>query len=71
MAAIHRERPGAADLAAASGDPAISLGDDIWMSEGVSNAYAVMTDAGRVLVNTGLVFEAPLRSEGIRSPRRA
>jgi alkyl sulfatase BDS1-like metallo-beta-lactamase superfamily hydrolase len=63
MAAIHRERPGAADLAAASGDPAISLGDDIWMSEGVSNAYAVMTDSGRVLVNTGLVFEAPLRAK--------
>ena len=33
------------------------------MSEGVSNAYAIMTDAGRVLVNTGLVFEAPLRKK--------
>ena len=63
MAAIHRERPGAGDLAAASGDPATSLGDDIWMSEGVSNAYAVMTDAGRVFVNTGLVFEAPQRKK--------
>lgn len=63
MAAIHRERPGAADLAAATGSRATSLGDDIWMSEGVSNAYAITTDAGRVVVNTGLVFEAPLRKQ--------
>lgn len=63
MVAIHRERPGAAALTAATGEPATALGDDIWMSEGVSNAYAVMTDAGRVLVNTGLVFEAPLRKK--------
>jgi alkyl sulfatase BDS1-like metallo-beta-lactamase superfamily hydrolase len=63
MSAIHRERSGAADLAVASGEPATALGDDIWMSEGVSNAYAVMTDAGRVLVNTGLVFEAPMRKK--------
>src|SRR3954469_5631209 len=63
MPGIHRERPGAADLAVASGEPATALGDDVWMSEGVSNAYAVMTDAGRVLVNTGLVFEVPMRKK--------
>ncbi|MDZ7882624.1 MAG: alkyl sulfatase dimerization domain-containing protein [Mycobacterium sp.] len=61
MAGIHRERPGAEDLAAATGEPARALGDGIWMSEGVSNSYAVETDAGRVLINTGLFFEAPLR----------
>jgi len=60
MAGIHRERPGAADLAAATGAPAASLGDGIWMSPGVSNSYAVATDDGRVIVNTGLVFEGPL-----------
>lgn len=63
MNGIHRERPGAADLAAATGERATSLGDDIWMSEGVSNAYAITTDAGRVMINTGLVFEAPLREQ--------
>lgn len=63
MVAIHRERPGASDLAAATGDRATSLGDDIWMSEGVSNAYAITTDAGRVMINTGLVFEAPMRKQ--------
>ena len=30
------------------------------MSPGVSNAYAMATDAGRVIVNTGLAFEGPL-----------
>jgi len=66
MAGIHRDRPGAADLAAATGEPATPLGDEIWMSEGVSNAYAAMTDAGRVLINTGLVFEAPRRKEAFQ-----
>jgi alkyl sulfatase BDS1-like metallo-beta-lactamase superfamily hydrolase len=61
MAGMHRARPGADALEAATGDPAISLGDDIWMSPGVSNAYAVGTDDGRVIVNAGLVFEGPLR----------
>ncbi len=61
MAGIHRERPGAEDLAVASGDPAVSLGDDLWMSPGVSNAYAVGTDDGRVLINGGLFFEGGLR----------
>jgi alkyl sulfatase BDS1-like metallo-beta-lactamase superfamily hydrolase len=60
---IHRERPGAADLAPATGAPATPLGQDIWMSPGVSNAYAVGTDEGRVLINTGLVFEGPLRKQ--------
>ena len=31
------------------------------MSPGVSNAYAMGTDAGRVIVNTGLAFEGPLQ----------
>lgn len=62
MAGIHRQRPGAADLAAATDTPATALGDDIWMSPGVSNSYAVATDDGRVIVNAGLVFEGPLRT---------
>jgi alkyl sulfatase BDS1-like metallo-beta-lactamase superfamily hydrolase len=63
MAGIHRRRPGAADLAAATGADATAIGDGVWMSEGVSNAYAVVTDAGRVVINTGLVFEAPMREQ--------
>jgi alkyl sulfatase BDS1-like metallo-beta-lactamase superfamily hydrolase len=60
---IHRERPGVADLAPATGAPATALGQDIWMSPGVSNAYALETDDGRVIINTGLVFEGPLRKQ--------
>jgi alkyl sulfatase BDS1-like metallo-beta-lactamase superfamily hydrolase len=74
MAGIHRERPGAADLAAATDTPAIPLGNHIWLSPGVSNAYAVATDDGRVIVNSGLVFEGPLHRKAfadVTGPTRA
>jgi len=66
---IHRDRPGATALAAATGEPATSLGNDIWMSPGVSNAYAVGTDEGRVIINAGLALEGPFhRQASPRSP---
>jgi alkyl sulfatase BDS1-like metallo-beta-lactamase superfamily hydrolase len=74
MAGIHRERPGAADLAAATDTPATPLGNDIWMSPGVSNSYAIATDEGRVIVNAGLVFEGPLHRKAfadVPGPARA
>ncbi|MEE3062488.1 MAG: alkyl sulfatase dimerization domain-containing protein [Actinomycetota bacterium] len=74
MAGIHRERPGAADLAAATDTPATRLGSDIWMSPGVSNSYAIATDDGRVIVNAGLVFEGPLHRKAfadVPGPTRA
>ena len=74
MTGIHRERPGAADLAAASGTPATPLGDQIWMSPGVSNSYAVATGDGRVLVNAGIIFEGALHRKafsGVPGPTRA
>lgn len=74
MAGIHRERPGAADLAAATGAPAAALGDGIWMAPGVSNAYAVATDDGRVIINGGLFFEGALRQKSfadVPGPTRA
>ncbi|MGV0780016.1 alkyl sulfatase dimerization domain-containing protein [Mycolicibacterium peregrinum] len=67
MAGIHRERPGADALQAATGESAIALGDDIWMSPGVSNSYAVGTRDGRVIVNAGLVFEGPLHRAAFAS----
>jgi len=74
MAGIHRERPGAVDLAAATDTPAQPLGDGVWMSPGVSNSYAVATDEGRVIVNGGLVFEGPLHRKAfadVPGPTRA
>ncbi|HYF46852.1 MAG TPA: MBL fold metallo-hydrolase, partial [Acidimicrobiales bacterium] len=60
MAGIHRERPGAESIAPCTGDPAVDLGDDIWMSPGLSNSYLLGTDDGRVILNTGMGFEGPL-----------
>ncbi|MGA7052058.1 MAG: MBL fold metallo-hydrolase, partial [Mycobacterium sp.] len=74
MAGIYRERPSVTDLKAATGDPAIPLGDDIWMSPGVSNAYALATDDGRVLINAGVLFEGPPRRQafaGVPGPTQA
>jgi alkyl sulfatase BDS1-like metallo-beta-lactamase superfamily hydrolase len=59
MPGIHRERPGAEAIAAASGAPAVDLGDGIFMSPGLSNSYLLREDDGRVIVNTGMGFEGP------------
>ncbi len=40
-------------------DPAFALGNGIFRSGGTTAAYLLLTDAGRVIVNTGLGFEAP------------
>lgn len=60
MPGIHRERPGAAAMTGATGDPAVDLGGGLSMSPGWSNSYLVRTDDGRVVVNTGMGFEGPL-----------
>ncbi len=60
MAGIHRERPGADAIAATRGDPAVDVGDGIWMSPGLSNTYVIPTAEGRIVVNTGMGFEGPL-----------
>jgi alkyl sulfatase BDS1-like metallo-beta-lactamase superfamily hydrolase len=63
---IHRERPGADAIAACVGEPAVDLGDGIWMSPGLSNSYLLATDDGRVIVNTGMGFEGPLHERAYR-----
>jgi glyoxylase-like metal-dependent hydrolase (beta-lactamase superfamily II) len=37
--------------------------DFIYLSEGLSNAYLVVTREGRVVINTGMGFEAPVHKE--------
>ncbi len=75
MPGIHRERPGADAMAAATDAPAVDLGDDIWMSPGWSNTYLLPTDDGRVVINTGMGFEGPLHRRAFDavdpSPTRA
>lgn len=51
-------RPAFESMAPASQTEAIKINDFIYMSQGTSNAYMVVTDAGRVIINTGMGFEA-------------
>lgn len=53
------ERPGFSDMEPAhAGQALIPVADGIWGSAGTSNAYMVVTNAGRVIINTGMGFEA-------------
>jgi len=60
MAGIHRHRPGADAIVPSTGEPALDLGDGIWLSPGLSNSYLLQIDNGRIVVNTGMGFEGPL-----------
>ncbi len=53
------ERPGAELLRPRYDDPAHPVGDGIWRSGGTTAAYLIATAEGRVVVNTGMGFEAP------------
>lgn len=54
-----RNRPGKVLLDHVYADEAIAINDFIYMSPGSSAAYMLVTPAGRVIVNTGLGYEAP------------
>ena len=56
---LYRSRPGGFDIRPANQAEATRIADFIWLSEGLSNSYLVITRAGRVVVNTGMGFEAP------------
>jgi alkyl sulfatase BDS1-like metallo-beta-lactamase superfamily hydrolase len=74
MVGIHRERPGVDALAVATGNPATALGDEVWMSPGISNSYALGTDNGRVIINGGVFFEGERHKKAfaeVRGPTRA
>lgn len=55
---VVRQRAGAFDIHPASADVAIPVADGIWMSPGLSNSFCVANSAGRVVINTGMGFEA-------------
>ena len=56
-------RPGSIDIRLADQLEATRVADHIWMSEGTTNTYLVTTDAGSVLINTGLGIEAPVHKK--------
>jgi len=53
------ERPGKELLTPVYDDPAHRLTDFLYRSGGTTAAYMLVTDAGRVVVNTGMGYEAP------------
>jgi alkyl sulfatase BDS1-like metallo-beta-lactamase superfamily hydrolase len=59
-APLYRSRPGGFDIRPASQAGARRVHALVWVSEGLSNSYLAVTPAGRVVVNTGMGFEAPV-----------
>jgi glyoxylase-like metal-dependent hydrolase (beta-lactamase superfamily II) len=60
MEPLYKSRPGGFDIQPASQDEARPINDFIYLSEGLSNSFLVTTGEGRVVVNTGMGFEAPV-----------
>ncbi len=56
--ALITSRPGFNAVKPAQQTSATKINDFIYMSEGTSNAYMVTTSLGRVIINTGMGFEA-------------
>ena len=67
---LYMQRPTAFELSPAAPGRSFAVNDFIVCSEGMSNAYAIQTDAGRVIVNTGMGFEAPAHRENFDAAGR-
>jgi alkyl sulfatase BDS1-like metallo-beta-lactamase superfamily hydrolase len=59
-APLYRSRPGGFQILPASMPEAREIRPGIYVSEGLSNSFLVATDEGRVVINTGMGFEAPV-----------
>jgi alkyl sulfatase BDS1-like metallo-beta-lactamase superfamily hydrolase len=57
---LFRSRPGGFDIRPASQPEARPINDFVYLSEGLSNSYLVVTSEGRVVINTGMGFETPV-----------
>lgn len=61
---LHRSRPTGFDIQPATRQGAArEVADGIHLSEGLSNCYLIVTEAGRIVVNTGMGFEAPVHKQ--------
>ncbi|MFW2388709.1 MAG: alkyl sulfatase dimerization domain-containing protein [Polyangiales bacterium] len=71
---LYRARPSGFDIQPASQPEARAINDFIYVSEGLSNSYLITTPDGRIVVNTGMGFEAPVHKRNYdavdRSPVR-
>jgi alkyl sulfatase BDS1-like metallo-beta-lactamase superfamily hydrolase len=59
-APVYRSRPGGHQIQPASQSQATKINDFVFSSEGLSNAYLITTSEGRIVINTGMGFEAPV-----------
>jgi alkyl sulfatase BDS1-like metallo-beta-lactamase superfamily hydrolase len=57
---LYRSRPGGHQIQPASQPEATKVNEFIYLSEGLSNAFLISTPEGRIVVNTGMGFEAPV-----------
>jgi alkyl sulfatase BDS1-like metallo-beta-lactamase superfamily hydrolase len=57
---VYRTRPGAEGIIGANAPAAQEVYPAIWISPGLSNSYLLTTGEGRIVVNTGMGFEAPV-----------
>ena len=57
---LYRSRPGGHQILPASQSEATKINDFIYLSEGLSNAFLITTPEGRIVINTGMGFEAPI-----------
>ena len=57
---LYRSRPSGFEIQPASQAEAQKIDDIIYLSEGLSNSYLIRTPEGRVVINTGMGFEAPV-----------
>jgi glyoxylase-like metal-dependent hydrolase (beta-lactamase superfamily II) len=57
---LCRTRPGGFEIRPASAEAAVPIEDGIYLSPGLSNSYLVVTSEGRVVINAGMTFEAPV-----------
>ena len=57
---LWRTRPDAFAMRPATTRRQKRIHDFVWLSEGNSNAFLVVTSDGRVVINTGMGFEAPV-----------
>ena len=57
---LYRSRPGGFAIKPASQPEAKRINEFVYLSEGFSNTFLVVTDEGRVVINAGMGFEAPV-----------
>jgi len=57
---LWRSRPDAFAMLPATAVRQKRVAENVYLSEGYSNAFLVVTPGGRVVINTGLGFEAPI-----------